>query len=55
MNAHNESVLNALTTEGSNFTAIDSLAGDTGSEITDKFRDLLKQLKVSDTRVIHSH
>ena len=49
MNAHNGSVLNALT-EGCKFTAIDSLAGDTGSEITDKFRDSLKQLKVSDTQ-----
>ena len=50
VNTHNESVLNALTTEGCKFTAIDSLAGDTGSEITDKFRDSLKQLKVSDTQ-----
>ena len=50
MNAHNESVLNALTTEGCKFTAIDSLASDTGSEITDKFRGSLKQLKVSDTQ-----
>ena len=50
VNAHNESVLNTLTTEGCKFTAIDSLAGDTGSEITDKFRDSLKQLKVSDTQ-----
>ena len=50
VNAHNESVLNVLTTEGCKFTAIDSLAGDTGSEITDKFRDSLKQLKVSDTQ-----
>ena len=32
------------------FTAIDSLAGNTGSEITDKFRDSLKQLKVFDTQ-----
>ena len=48
--AHNDSVLNALTTEGCKFTAIDSLAGDTGSGITDKFRDSLKQLKVSDTQ-----
>ena len=50
VNAHNESVLNALTTEGCKFTTIDSLAGDTGSEITDKFRDSLKQLKVPDTQ-----
>ena len=50
VNAHNESVLNVLTTEGCKFTAIDSLAGDTGSEITDKFRDSLRQLKVSDTQ-----
>ena len=50
VNAHNESVLNVLTTEGCKITAIDSLAGDTGSEITDKFRDLLKQLRVSDTQ-----
>ena len=45
VNAHNESVLNALTTEGCKFTAIDSLAGNTGSGITDKCRDSLKQLK----------
>ena len=29
VNAHNESVLNALTTEGCKFTSIDYLAGDT--------------------------
>ena len=50
VNAHNESVLNAFTNEGCKFTAIDSLAGETASEITYKFRDSLKQLKVSDTR-----
>ena len=50
VNAHNESVLNALTTEVCKFTAIDSLTGDTGSEISDKFMDSLKQLKVSDTQ-----
>ena len=41
VNAHNESVLNALTTERYKFTTIDSLARDTGNEITDKFRDSL--------------
>ena len=50
MNAHNESVLSILTTEGCKFTRIDSLVGETGSEISDKFRDSLKQLKVSDTQ-----
>ena len=50
VNAHKESVLNTLTTEGCKFTAIYSLAGDTGSEITEKFSDSLKQLKVSDTQ-----
>ena len=37
-------------TEGCKFSAIDSLAGDTGSEITDKFRESLKQLNFSDTQ-----
>ena len=50
VSAHNESVLSALTTEGCKFTAIDSLASDTCSAIFDKFRDSLKQLKVSDTQ-----
>ena len=50
MNVHNESVLNALSTEGCKFIAIDSLAGDTSGEITEKFRDTLKELKVCDTQ-----
>ena len=50
MNAHNETVLNALTTEGCRFIAIDSLVGDTAGGITDKLREVLKQLKVSDTQ-----
>ena len=36
VNAHNESVLSALTAQGCKFTAIDSFAGDTCSELTDK-------------------
>ena len=36
VNAHNETVLNALTTEGFRFIAIDSLVGDTPGGITDK-------------------
>ena len=50
VNAHNETVLNALTTEGCRFIAIDSLVGDTAGGITDKLREVLKQLKVSDTQ-----
>ena len=51
VNAYNESVLNALSTEGCKFTAIDSLAGDIVSEISDKFRNSLKQLEVSTLKV----
>ena len=50
VNAHNETVLNALTTEGCRFIAIDSLVGDTAGGITDQLREVLKQLKVSDTQ-----
>ena len=50
VNAHNEIVLNALTTEGCRFITIDSLVGDTAGGITDKLRSVLKQLKVSDTQ-----
>ena len=50
VNAHNETVLNALTTEGCRFIAIESLVGDTAGGITDKLRDVLKHLKVSDTQ-----
>ena len=49
VNVHNESVLNALSTEGYKFIAIDSLAGETGGELTEKLMDTIKQLKVSDT------
>ena len=44
VNAHNETVLNALSTEGCRFIAIDSLVGDTAGGITDKLREVLKQL-----------
>ena len=50
VNVHNESVLNVLSTEGYKFIAIDSLAGDTGGELTEKLIDTIKQLKVSDTQ-----
>ena len=50
VNAHNETVLNALTTEGCRFIDIDSLVGDTAGGIADKLREVLKQLKVSDTQ-----
>ena len=50
VSVHNESVLNALSTEGYKFIAIDSLAGDTGGELTEKLIDTIKQLKVSDTQ-----
>ena len=50
MNAHNETILNSLTTEGCRFIAIDSLVGDTAGGITDKLREVLKQSKVSDTQ-----
>ena len=50
MNVHNESVLNASSTEGYRFTAIDFLASDTGGELTEKLMDTIKQLKVSDTQ-----
>ena len=43
------SVLNALTTEGYKFTAIDFLAGDIGGKLTDMLGESPKQLKVSDT------
>ena len=49
-NARNETVLNALSTEGCRFIAIDSLVGDTAGGIIDKLREVLKQLKVSDTQ-----
>ena len=38
VNVHYESVHNVLTTEECKFTAIDSLVGDTGSELTDKYK-----------------
>ena len=50
VNAHNETVLNALSTEGCRFIAIDFLVGDTAGGITDNLREVLKQLKVSDTQ-----
>ena len=50
VNAHYETVLNALTTEGYRFIAIDSLVGDTAGGITDKLSNVIKQLKVSDTQ-----
>ena len=50
VNAHNETVLNALTTEGCRFIAIDSLVGDTAGGITDKLSNVIKHLKVSDTQ-----
>ena len=50
MNAHNETVLNALTTEGYRFIATDSLVGDTAGGITDKLSNVIKHLKVSDTQ-----
>ena len=50
VNAHNETVLNALSTEGCRFIAIDSLVGDSAGGITDKLREVLKQLKVSDNQ-----
>ena len=50
VNAHNETLLNALTTEDYRFIAIDSLVGDTAGGITDKLSDVIKHLKVSDTQ-----
>ena len=50
VNAHNETVLNALTTEGCRFIAINSLVGDTAGGITDKLSNVIKHLKVSDTQ-----
>ena len=50
VNVHNESVLNALRTEGYKFIAIDSLEGDTGGELIEKLMDTIKQLKVSRTQ-----
>ena len=50
VNAYNETVLNALTTEGFRFIAIDSLVGDTAGGITDKLSNLIKHLKISDTQ-----
>ena len=50
VNAHNETVLNALTTEGFRFIAIDSLVGDTAGDITDKLSNVIKHLKVCDTQ-----
>ena len=47
VNAHSESVLNALINEGYKFAAIGSLSSDTGSEMIDEVRDLLEQLEVS--------
>ena len=50
VNAHNEIVLNALTTEGFRFIAIDSLVGDNAGGITDKLSNVIKHLKVCDTQ-----
>ena len=50
VNAHNETVLNALTTNGFRFIAIDSLVGDTAGGITDKLSSVIKHLKVCDTQ-----
>ena len=50
VNAHNETVLNVLTTEGNRFIAIDSLVGDNAGDITDTLRSVLKHLKASDTQ-----
>ena len=50
VNTHNEGVLQALTTEGCRFKSIDSLVGNTAGGITDKLRNVIKQLKVSDTQ-----
>ena len=41
--------MDALSTEGCKFTAIDSLVGDNAGQLTDKLRDTLKALSVSDT------
>ena len=49
VNAHNETVVNALTTEGFRFIAIDYLIGDNAGGITDKLSNVIKHLKVSDT------
>ena len=50
VNAHNETVLNALTTVGCRFISIDSLVGDNAGGITDKLSNVIKHLKVSDTQ-----
>ena len=50
VNAHNETVPNALTTEGCRFIAIDSFVGNTAVCITDKLSNVIKHLKVSDTQ-----
>ena len=50
VDVHNESVLNVLSTEGYKFIAIDSLAGDTDGNFTEKLMNTIKQLKVSDTQ-----
>ena len=49
VNAHNEAALDALSTEGCKFTAIDSLVGENAGQLTDKLRDTIKALSVSDT------
>ena len=50
VNAHNETVLSALTSEGFRFLAIDSLVGDNAGGITDMLSNVIKHLKVSDTQ-----
>ena len=50
VNAHSETVLNALATEVFRFIAIDSLVGDTAGGITDKMSNVIKHLKVCDTQ-----
>ena len=41
VNAHNETFLNALTTEGCRFIAIDSLVGDSSGGLTDKLSNVI--------------
>ena len=53
VNAHNETVLNALTTEGFRFIAIDSSVGDTAGGITDKLSNVIKHLKYVTPRDYH--
>ena len=50
VNVHNETILNALTTEGCRCIAIVYFVGDNAGGMTDKLSNVIKHLKVSDTQ-----